>query len=120
MNFFLVFLGGGLGSVFRYVLSYGLNGRFSFPLGTIAANVLGCFLIGFIAGTLVRLGEGTESGRLLLVVGFCGGFTTFSTFSNEVFGMFQQANYSMCLLYIFSSLLLCLLAVWVGTRLASL
>lgn len=119
MNLFWVFLGGGLGSLLRYAVSCWINGRFSFPFGTMTANVLGCFFVGFISGVVFRMGECSEGARLFLVVGFCGGFTTFSTFSNEAFSMFQQSDYSTFLLYIFSSLLLCLLAVFAGTRLAS-
>jgi len=79
----LVFLGGGTGSVLRYLVSHG---RFSlvqgFPLATLCVNILGSFLIGFLSAWVARTIL-TNDLRLLLVVGLCGGFTTFSTFSNE-------------------------------------
>lgn len=83
-HFLIIFLGGGLGSVLRYWLSKHLNPYFQhFFLGTFSVNILGCFLIGFIMGLSVKSNLLPQNQLLLLVTGFCGGFTTFSTFAME-------------------------------------
>ncbi len=80
----LVFLGGGLGSLVRYTISKALNGQFQhFFLGTFAVNILGCFLIGLILGISAKGNYLSENQVLFLATGFCGGFTTFSTFAYE-------------------------------------
>lgn len=99
-----IFLGGGLGSICRYSIGAFLlqsQGR-SFPWATLAANVIGCLCIGLLTGFFERRQAGMV--YLLLVTGFCGGFTTFSTFSNETFQFLRQGLYSMALLYIVLSL----------------
>ena len=90
MNWLAVFIGGGIGSVARYAVSLALNGR-GFPFGTFAVNVAGFFLIGIFGTLSSRLGW-SETTRLLLSVGLCGGFTTFSTFSNECLSMVRQGE----------------------------
>lgn len=80
----LVFIGGGFGSVFRYLLSKYFNSEYSgIPLGTFIANVLGSLLIGVVLGLAAKNQTLTQNQTLLLATGFCGGFTTFSTFANE-------------------------------------
>ena len=79
-NLLLVALGGGLGSVCRYLVSRMVES--SFPWGTFAVNILGSLLIGLLVA-LVGKGIVSNEIKLLLVTGFCGGFTTFSTFANE-------------------------------------
>lgn len=82
----------------------------SIPLATLVVNVLGCFLIGLLIG----LCSETTYLRLLFITGFCGGFTTFSTFTAESYVMFREGAYGLALLYIAGSVLIGLLALWIG------
>ena len=109
-NLLLVALGGGVGSVLRYLLS-GMNA--SFPWGTFAVNILGSLIIGLLVG-LVSKGVLSAEMKLLLVTGFCGGFTTFSTFANESLGMMKTGDVLMMALYVGASVALGILAVWLG------
>ena len=88
-NILLVALGGALGSVCRYLLSKLSLG--TFPWGTLTVNILGSLLIGLLTGLMLR-GSVSPEMKLLLVTGFCGGFTTFSTFANESFGMMKAGD----------------------------
>lgn len=117
----LIFLGGGTGSVLRYLIgrmtadiklfaSLGLT----FPLGTFIANILGCFLIGLFNGMASRFGI-SEPVRLMLTVGLCGGFTTFSTLSNESLAMLSAGNYVSFGIYIGLSIVTGILAVVLGS-----
>ncbi|HEY0066960.1 MAG TPA: CrcB family protein, partial [Flavisolibacter sp.] len=82
----LVGLGGGAGSMLRFLLQRAFNA--SFPYGTFIVNITGCLLIGLLWG--LGRGNGSETGRLLLVTGFCGGFTTFSAFTQESVELLEQ------------------------------
>lgn len=108
----LVALGGALGSAMRYLTAILLARHYTgfIPLATLVVNVLGCFLIGLLIG----LCSETTYLRLLFITGFCGGFTTFSTFTAESYVMFREGAYGLALLYIAGSLLIGLLALWVG------
>lgn len=110
-----VALGGALGSVARYLLSL-LPNPLPIPLWTLAANFLGALLIGFIIGHQSKLGGNTYVG---LKTGFCGGFTTFSTFSQETLTLFEQDKYVLATLYAIGSLVLCILGVALGRKLAT-
>lgn len=113
-NLVLIFIGGGVGSVMRYLASFFTSKYInvgSFPLATLLVNVLGCFLIGVLLSQFSKL---DDSLRLLLVTGFCGGFTTFSTFSSESIQLYTSENYFLMIFYIICSILLGLIAVWVG------
>ena len=92
-HFTLIFLGGGLGSVARYLLGVALPAR-TFPLGTWLANLIGCLLIGYLAQTLAR---DNAALRALCITGFCGGFTTFSTFSLDIVQRWQDGHYLISL-----------------------
>jgi len=114
----LVGSGGFLGSSLRYLLSRYIESRWlsSFPYGTFGVNILGCLIIGLIYGLSIKNLASGEI-RLLLATGFCGGFTTFSSFSYEFLSLMQDGQLWYAFLYCFGSLLAGLLAVWIGLTL---
>ncbi len=111
----LVFLGGGLGSVLRFWLSMKLNNfENAIPYGTLLANVLGSLIIGIIFGYSARTGLLNENHSLLLATGFCGGFTTFSTFAYENHIYLKGGDYFGFLPYIIVTFVLAISAVFLG------
>ena len=110
-NILLVAFGGAIGSVCRYLLS-GMNVA-SWPWGTFAVNILGSLIIGLLVG-LASKGIVSPEMKLLLVTGFCGGFTTFSTFANESFGMLKAGDALQMALYLGASVVVGILSVWLG------
>jgi CrcB protein len=110
-NILLVAIGGAIGSVCRYLLS-GINVA-SWPWGTFAVNILGSLFIGLLVG-LVSKGIVSPEIKLLLVTGFCGGFTTFSTFMNENLLLGRDGAMLSAVLYTLASLALGLIAVIIG------
>ena len=89
----------------------------SFPFGTFVVNIVGSLLIGFLVGWVNR-GVLVPEMKLLLVTGFCGGFTTFSTFANESFAMLKVGDALLSALYVALSVFLGILAVWLGSCLS--
>jgi CrcB protein len=120
-NVLLVALGGGVGAVARYglgVWAVRIFGHF-WPVGTLAANVIGGALMGLLVGFLAhRGGEEQESLRLLLGVGLLGGFTTFSAFSLETVLMIQQRDWGQAAVYVAASVGLSIAALMAGAMLA--
>ncbi len=117
----LVFLGGGLGSLLRYLVSKTLNDYFQhFFLGTFLVNIVGCLLIGFILGISLKENLLTESQTLLLTTGFCGGFTTFSTFAFEKHSLLRSGELMHFSFYTLSSIIVGVIAVAFGLWLAKL
>lgn len=116
----LIFIGGGLGSVFRYWLSKLLNNEATLPYGTLLANVLGSLIIGFTIGYLAKSNINSQMQYLLIATGFCGGFTTFSTFAFENYSFLKNQAYIQFFTYSFGSFLLALIAVMCGIFLAKL
>ena len=116
---FYVFIGGGLGSVLRYIIGRYLNHTGSgFPLGTFTANILGSLLIGIIIGLAAKNNTLSQNQTLLLATGFCGGFTTFSTFAYENHVLFKSGDFTSFALYTFASFIVAFLAVFAGMYLS--
>ncbi|HBG87607.1 MAG TPA: fluoride efflux transporter CrcB [Marinilabiliaceae bacterium] len=112
----LVGLGGGIGSMLRYLTSLVVTKYFqtTFPLATFVANFVGCLIIGVLLGVFERQQLSSLDLKLLFITGFCGGYTTFSAFAAENISLFQSGNSFTALLYISGSVLLGLFAVWIG------
>lgn len=118
-HFLLVFIGGGLGSVSRWGLSLALQPMLPrFPWATLAANGLACLVMGIIMGQQLSLGI-VEQRRLLLAVGFCGGFSTFSTFTAESFQLWQGGQQLLALANVLGSMLLCLVCLVLGLKIGA-
>lgn len=112
----IVGLGGFIGSVARYFMSM-LNMSYdilSIPVGTLSVNILGSFIIGFLTGLSERTTLITAEWRLFLMVGICGGFTTFSSFTNENLALMHNGQFLSVLLYTALSIFLGFVAVYLG------
>jgi fluoride exporter len=123
MSYLLIFVGGGLGSVARFACSGLVANSFgqTFPWGTLLVNVTGSFVIGLFA-TLT----GTEgrwlvppSGRQFVMIGICGGYTTFSSFSLQTLDLVQEGQWFRAFVNVVASFVLCLVGVWGGHVLAA-
>jgi CrcB protein len=116
-NVILIGLGGALGSICRYAIALGTKKYFqlSFPMGTFIVNIIGCLLIGLLMGYFSKNNQ--DSLKLILITGFCGGFTTFSSFAAENIVLIQQNQIGTAVLYIMGSIILGLLVVWLGISL---
>lgn len=94
MTYIWIFIGGGAGSVLRYLISKGTQAYFqgNFPLGTFLSNMLACLLLALLIVFVLPRNSDSQWIQPLLVIGFCGGFSTFSTFSNETVQLLQSGN----------------------------
>ena len=119
IRYLLVLVGGGVGALVRYLAALAIMARFGgrFPLGTLVINVTGSFLIGFLMTTMTERFHVDPAWRLLLVVGFLGGYTTFSSFEWETFTAIRAGELWIGLLNVGASIMLGYVAVWLGARL---
>ncbi len=118
----LVFIGGGIGSVFRYLMAgwvYSLLGS-SFPYGTLFVNITGSFIIGFFLTLAEDKFLIAPDIRAFVAIGIVGGFTTFSTFSYETFKLLRSGSFFIGALNMMVSITLALIVVWVGSIVATL
>ncbi len=123
LQILLVGAGGFLGSISRYAVSGWVQRWFplsTFPYGTLAVNVAGCFAIGFLSGLAESKQLFGPQARLLVFLGFLGGFTTFSTFGYETFALARDADTIRVVLNVLLSVGAGLAAVWIGSTLARL
>ncbi len=122
-NILLVGLGGFIGSILRYLASGYVQQStksIDFPFGTLAVNVIGCFVIGFLAQLAETRGVFTSESRAFVFVGILGGFTTFSSVGNETFNLAHDSQMMKALANIGANVILGLFAVWLGRTIAYL
>lgn len=116
MNFLIVFLGAGLGGSLRYFISDYASRNFPiyFPFGTLIVNLLGSFLLGFIIFGFAEKGLINDKLKLFLGIGFCGGLTTFSTFSYETFYLFRETQFLLGSLNIVLNVAITILGIYLA------
>jgi fluoride exporter len=119
MNYLLVFVGGGLGSMLRYWVNV-LCGRLfgtDFPYGIMLINITGSTVMGLIAGYLAFKGEAAQSWRVFIMTGILGGYTTFSAFSLDAAVLYQRGEIGLALLYVIGSVILAIIGLFAGLAL---
>ena len=118
----MVFVGGAVGSVFRYLVSLGMSRWLGagFPYGTLTVNVSGALCMGFLYVLIVERASLSTEWRSLLLVGLLGGFTTFSSFSMETLLFILDAAWLKAVVNTLLNVILCLLAAWIGLLLGRL
>lgn len=111
-----IFLGGGLGSVVRFATSKWISSLHNqqFPYGTLVANIIACLILGFVIGVADHKQIISPAARLFWAVGFCGGFSTFSTFSAETISLLQNGFHLSTVLYVIGSFVFCITATYAG------
>ena len=115
----LVFIGGGFGSALRYIIGKYMNStETGIPWGTFTANILGSLIIGIILGMAIKNDALSSNQTLLLATGFCGGFTTFSTFAYENHVFLKSGDFTSFALYTIGSFIVAFLAVFAGLFIA--
>ena len=119
-KYFLISLGGALGSLARYWVGSAVAGRLGakFPYGTFVINITACIIIGFLLAFLDRRSELNPAWRLLVPVGFVGAYSTFSAFEWETFSTLQSGAFLIAALYVVLSVVLGLVGVWCGVLVA--
>ncbi len=114
----VVFIGSGLGGLVRFGISKTILSA-NFPWATFCCNVLACFILGTVVAVAGQKGIMSPNMKLFITVGFCGGFSTFSTFSSETLQLIQVGNYHIATINIVGSLVLCIVCTFLGILLGS-
>lgn len=119
MNYFLVFIGGGLGASLRHAINVGCARAcgINFPYGTFVINITGSLVMGIIAGYLALKGEASQPWRLFVMTGILGGYTTFSAFSLDTVTLYQRGEMGLALFYVLGSVVLSIAGLLAGLAL---
>lgn len=119
MNYFLVFIGGGLGASLRHAINVGCARAcgINFPYGTFVINITGSLVMGIIAGYLALKGEASQPWRLFVTTGILGGYTTFSAFSLDAVTLYQRGEMGLALFYVLGSVVLSIAGLLAGLAL---
>lgn len=122
LNLFAIFLGGGIGAVSRFLITLNLTKIYNvnLPIATFLVNIIGSFAIGFLYILFMGKTDLTPALNFALTVGFCGGLTTFSTFSLELFEMISHQQFMQAAIYALLSVLICLVMTGIGVYCAKL
>ncbi|MBD79381.1 MAG: fluoride efflux transporter CrcB [Crocinitomicaceae bacterium] len=115
-NFLLIFLGGGLGSVLRFVIAQYITRKIEsgIPWGTLVVNIAGSLILGALTGFIHKMNLSGSQYTIFFTIGFCGGFTTFSTFAFENMQLIKNGDWTQVILYTLASVILGILAAFVG------
>ena len=120
MQLLMIFIGGGLGALTRFGMTKWLQGAHAFlSVGTIASNILSCLILGFFIGYAARFPV-DKAVHSFLLIGFCGGFSTFSTFSYENYKLLLDGHYGSLVFNVLVSVFICFLAIILGLRLVKM
>jgi fluoride exporter len=120
MEWLAVFLGGGLGSLSRLGISKWLGGAEGvFPWATFLTNILACLVLGVVAGYVSHKGQLPHALRMGITAGFCGGFSTFSTFSLESVKLWEGGKFMLMGVYVVASVVVCFFGIWLGQWMGS-
>ncbi|MGB1205004.1 MAG: fluoride efflux transporter CrcB [Chitinophagales bacterium] len=114
MSYLAIFLGGGFGSLCRFALSHFNSNSIILPIGTMAANFLSCIVLAFVTALIATKSDLPYAFKAFFAIGFCGGFSTFSTFSLETYNLLRKGEAFWALANVGFSMLLCLLALSIG------
>lgn len=119
INLLAIFIGGGLGSISRYGITMLLKAySLEFPFATLSVNIVGSLILGFAIALFWNKAPLHDTLKLAITVGFCGGLTTFSTFSWETFDLIKNGEFVLAILYTFISVIVCILAISLGAFLS--
>lgn len=119
MAYLMVFIGGGIGAALRHGVNLGTARLFgtSFPYGTLTVNIVGCLVMGLLAGYFAFKGDVSQHWRLFMTTGILGGFTTFSAFSLDVALLYERGEIGLAATYVLASVVVSLVAVFAGLAL---
>jgi len=118
INLLAIFIGGGIGSIIRYLVGLLCTHHLSYnlPLATFIVNILGSFIIGLAISFFLHKTGIPQAYKLAITVGFCGGLSTFSSFSIEVLNMLKDGDYLRSFIYVILSIIICFAAAFIGLK----